>query len=178
MQNKLIFIQQHYSLCFDSKHFLPGGTRRQIIRYYRPCGEIPFHSLHMFMRHEQNLQLYEKNTVDVCAIFTLPQSFLLGIQTVLSRASLFSWWSTCGIFEDHLSFLDLQCDEIMFLIEASVVEEKTALLQSGKTRQDTHTHTQPYDSSNKYWWTGVMIVLRTTRKVKWIQPNHPRRLYF
>lgn len=49
--------------------------------------------------------------------------------------------STCGIFEHHLSFLDLQGDEVVFLIEASIIEEKTSVLQGGKTRKYTHTET-------------------------------------
>lgn len=42
---------------------------------------------------------------------------------------------TCRIFEHHLSILDFQCDEVMFLIEASIIEEKTIVLQGGKTTQ-------------------------------------------
>lgn len=38
----------------------------------------------------------------------------------------------CGILEHHLTILDLQGDEVMFLVEASVVEEKPAVLQGGK----------------------------------------------
>lgn len=38
----------------------------------------------------------------------------------------------CGILEHHLSILDLQGDEVMFLVEASVVEEKPAVLQCGE----------------------------------------------
>lgn len=49
---------------------------------------------------------------------------------------------TCGIFEHHLSLLDLQGNEIMFLIEASVVEEKTTVLQGGKTTRMIHKDIQ------------------------------------
>ena len=55
-------------------------------------------------------------------------------------------YSTCGIFEHHLSFLDLQGDEVVFLIEASIIEEKTSVLQGGKTRKCTHTHRRPRQS--------------------------------
>lgn len=41
----------------------------------------------------------------------------------------------CGILEHHLSILDLQGDEVMFLVEASVVEEKPAALQGGKAME-------------------------------------------
>lgn len=44
-------------------------------------------------------------------------------------------YRTCRIFEHHLSVLDFQGDEVMFLIEASIVEEKTIVLQGGKTTQ-------------------------------------------
>lgn len=43
--------------------------------------------------------------------------------------------NTCRIFEHHLSILDFQGDEVMFLIEASIIEEKTIVLQGGKTIQ-------------------------------------------
>lgn len=46
---------------------------------------------------------------------------------------------TCGILEHHLSFLDLQGNEVMFLIEAAIIEEEAAVLQGGKTERRTHT---------------------------------------
>lgn len=41
----------------------------------------------------------------------------------------------CGILEHHLSILDLQGDEVMLLVEATIVEEKPIVLQGGEAVQ-------------------------------------------
>lgn len=52
---------------------------------------------------------------------------------------MFKKFSTCGIFKHHLTFLDLQGNEIMFFIEASIIEEKPTVLQGSKSTQKETT---------------------------------------
>lgn len=64
---------------------------------------------------------------------------------MLLMSETFQSFGTCGILKHNLSFLDLQGNEVMFFIEASIIEEKPAVLQGSKSTQMEHrnAHLEP-----------------------------------
>lgn len=53
---------------------------------------------------------------------------------------------TSGVFENHLTVLNLQRDKVVLLVEPSVVEEKTSVLQSCKPGNETMMKQQDEDN--------------------------------
>lgn len=151
-RNALNFIHPCYYVWHDCWYLLPEGASRWITRYYLPWREICFHSLHMFTALEKHTTTW-KQYCGHMGYDHIPKRSPWGNMNrkikqnrksrVTDQSCVFCYKSccTCGILEHHLSLLDLQGNEVVLLVEASIVEEKATFFQCGKSRQFKHTKT-------------------------------------